>query len=966
MKRCLSIVVLSFLALARPAFAQTGTVSGAVLDRQTGDPLVGAIVFLEGTQIGITCDIEGRFQLFDVPVGTYVLASSMIGYQDASIIGVEVQDGEIAKLTITLAPEALELDDEVVVEAKALRNTGAALLKERQKAPAVSDAISAEEISRAGSGDAAEAMSHVTGASVVDGKYVYIRGLGDRYSSVQLNGSSLPNADPDKRSVPMDLFPTALLDNIVTTKSFTPDKPGDFTGGAVNIGTKAFPDNFTLSVSASTKFNTQSSFNDQFLTYEGGGRDWLGVDDGTREIPDALANGEVKIPDVGAAYNDEEKALQLDEYSKSFSSVMAPNTTTAPLNQSYSVAVGNQVSLLDKPFGFLGTLTYSNSSSFYDNGTSARWQLTSKEASTLTNNFNLADSRGSQEVAWGSLVTLSLKPAPTHELSVTNMYNRNSEDIARYLAGAFPRDLEEDAMYETRVLKFTERQIQSLQLAGKHHFDSLRDLRAEWTTSTSSSTQEEPDLRFFTNNFVTLKNRPLRDENGEIMRDAAGNVLRGDIVDYSISPSIYPLPTRYFRDLDESNREFQLNLTLPFKQWQGINSNFKTGFLALDKARTFRERRYEFDQDDIDYDGQPDSFFATDKVGLISSNGSQYRFGSYVQDATQLSSNFDGDQQIYAGYAMLELPINTQLRLVGGTRLEATRIDVASQDSTKTPGQLSENDLLPSLNAVWEIRPGMNLRASYGRTLARPTFRELAPFASFSFVGGFTFIGNAELERTLINNYDLRWEHFGNPGELYAASVFYKDFKNPIERVILTVNGEVQFQNVAAAQVAGVEFEARHGLGFLLSQLEHFHSGGNLSLVRSEVNIDSTELKLRRALDPQAANTRQLQGQSPFLINLDLSYDNFATGTAAGIYYNIFGRRLAEVSLGGTPDVFEEVRGTLDCTFSQQWQEYKIKLSAKNLLDSSFEKAYRYQDIDYISSQYYKGRSFSISVSYNR
>ena len=399
-------------------------------------------------------------------------------------------------------------------------------------------------------------------------------------------------------------------------------------------------------------------------------------------------SGDAEIPDVGAAYNDEEKARQLDEYSKSFSSVMAPTTAPAPLNQSYSVALGNQVSLLDKPFGFLGTLIYSNSSSFYDNGTSARWQLTSKEASTLTNNFNLTDTQGSQQIAWGSLVTLSLKPSPTHELSVTNMYNRNSEDVARYLAGAFPRDLEEDAIYETRVLKFTERQIQSLQLAGKHHFDSLRDLRAEWSASSSSSAQEEPDLRFFTNNYVTLTNRPLRDENGEVLRDGEGNVLRGDIVDYSISPSIYPLPTRYFRDLDENNREFQLNLSLPFKQWQGINSNFKTGFLALDKQRTFRERRYEFDQDDIGYDGQPDTFFEAEKVGLTSSNGGQYRFGSYVQDATQLSSNFDGDQQIYAGYAMLELPINTQLRLVGGTRLEATRIDVASQDSTKTAGQL--------------------------------------------------------------------------------------------------------------------------------------------------------------------------------------------------------------------------------------------------------------------------------------
>ena len=962
MKCCLSIVGLALLALARPASAQ-GTLSGVVLDRQTGDPLVGALVFLEGTQIGMTCDVEGRFQLFEVPSGTYVLASSMIGYQDASIIGVEVQDGEVAKLVITLMPEALEIDDEVIVEAKALRNTGAALLKERQKAPAVSDAISAEEIARAGSGDAAEAMAHVPGASVVGGKYVYIRGLGDRYSSVQLNGSSLPNADPDKRAIPMDLFPTSLLDNIVTTKSFTPDKPGDFTGGSVNIGTKAFPDHFTLSVSASTKFNTQSSFNDQFLTYEGGGLDWIGIDDGTREIPTALATSDAEIPDVGAAYNDEEKALRLDEYSKSFSSVMAPTTAPAPLNQSYSVALGNQVSLLDRPVGFLGTLSYSNSASFYDNGTSARWQLTSKEARTLTNNFNLTDTRGAREIAWGSLVTLSIKPSPTHELSATNLYNRNSEDVARYLAGAFPRDLEEDALYETRVLQFTERQIQSLQLAGKHYFSGLHDLRAEWSASASASTQVEPDLRFFTNNYVT-KNRPLRGENGEVLRDENDKVIRGPVTDYSISPSIYPLPTRYFRDLDESNREFQLNLTYPFKQWQGINSHLKTGFLALDKQRAFRERRYEFDQDDINYDGQPNTFFEAEKVGLTSRNGRQYRFGSYVQDATQLSSNFDGDQQIYAGYAMLELPINTKLRLVGGTRLEATRIDVASQDPTKTAGRLAENDLLPSLNAVWEIRPGMNVRTSYGRTLARPTFRELAPFASFSFVGGFTFIGNAELERTLIDNYDLRWEHFGRPGELYAASVFYKDFKNPIERVILTVNGEVQFQNVATAQVSGVEFEGRHSLGFLLP--EHFHAGGNLSLVRSKVAIDATELTLRQALNPQAARERSLQGQSPFLLNLNLSYDNFATGTAAGIYYNMFGRRLAEVSLGGTPDVFEEERGTLDCTFSQQWHEYKIKLSAKNLLDSSFAKAYRYQGTDYIASQYYQGRSFSISLGYNR
>ena len=950
-------------ALASSESAQ-GTISGRVVDGQSGDALIGATIFLKGTNFGTICDFEGNFQLFNVPVGKYVLVSSMIGYQNTSVTGIEVVEGQVFKLNIALSSETIELEEETVIEVKALRSTDAGLLKDRQKASAVSDAISADEISRAGSSDAAEAMTHVTGASVVGGKYVYIRGLGDRYSSVQLNGAALPSADPDRRAVAMDLFPATMLDNIVTTKSFTPDKPGDFTGGAVNIATKAFPDDFTLSIGTSTSFNTQSSFNEKFLTYRGGRLDWLGSDDGARDLPDLLATRQITIPDVGAAYNNEEKALQLDQFSKAFSPVMAPTTTTAPINQNYSLGVGNQVQLFDRPLGFLGSLVYSNSSSFYDDGSSARWQLTSRSASTLTNNFKLNDTRGIQSIGIGGLLTLAFKPAPTHELSVTNMFNRNSEDIARYLSGSFPRDLDEEAVYETRVLQFTQRQIKSLQLSGKHHFSGLRDLRAEWKSSISSSSQDEPDLRFFTNNQITAI-RPLRDENNQVIRDDNGAVVRGPVTTYSISPSIYPLPTRYFRNLSEDNREFQFSLSLPFRQWQGLGSHLKSGFFGLNKRRNFRESRYEFGQDDINYDGKPETFFNGDKVGLISDE-EQYRFGSYVQDGTQLSSNFDGEQQIYAGYGMLELPINHRLRLIAGARYEATRIDVSSIDPSKKNGYLSENDLLPSFNAVYELSPSINLRASYGRTLARPTFRELAPFASFSFVGDFTLIGNADLQRTLVDNFDLRWEHFGNSGELYAVSFFYKDFQNPIERVILNVNGEVQYQNVAEAQVVGLEIEARHGAGFIHRSLANLQVGGNLSLFNSEVTIAPAELTLRRALIANAPDRRPLQGQSPFLLNLDLGYDNFETGMGVSLFYNLFGRRLDEVSLGGTPDVFEEARGTMDMTFSQQWHSYKIKFKANNLLDAPIQKAYRYQGVDYIANHHQKGRSFSLSLSYNR
>ncbi|MCB0258309.1 MAG: carboxypeptidase-like regulatory domain-containing protein, partial [Calditrichaeota bacterium] len=267
----------------------SGTITGQLVDAQTGDPLIGANVLIDGTLLGASTDLDGLFVVTGVPAGTYTIVVDYVGYAQTRIEAVEVKAGESARLSLAMAPEAIQ-GDVVVVEARLLENTDASLLKKRQKAAAVSDAISAEEISRSGSSDAADAMSRVTGASVVGGKYVYVRGLGDRYSNTQLNGAELPSADPDKKAVQMDLFPSNLLDNIVTQKTFTPDQPGNFSGGIVNIGTKSFPDGFTLKFSTTSSYNTRSTFSDNILTYPGGDLDWLGMDDGTRDIPDLLAD----------------------------------------------------------------------------------------------------------------------------------------------------------------------------------------------------------------------------------------------------------------------------------------------------------------------------------------------------------------------------------------------------------------------------------------------------------------------------------------------------------------------------------------------------------------------------------------------------------------------------------------------------------------------------------------------------
>lgn len=938
------------LATNGPAQTPAGRIKGKVVDAQTGEALPAVNVLIEGTALGAATDLNGAFIINSVPPGNYALVASMIGYAKMRVENVVVKSAGLAEINLTLTTETLQ-GREIVVEAQTLRNTEASLLKNRQKAAAVSDAISAELISRTGSGNAAEAMEQVTGAAVVDGKYVYVRGLGDRYMTTQLNGVTLPSANPDRNTVAFDLFPSKLLENIVTVKTFTPDKPGSFTGGSVDIATRAFPENFSMSFALGSSFNTQATMKDDFLTYPGGKRDWLGIDDGTRDLPATVANSTNGIPDVGTSFTNPSAAYELDRVSESFNSVMAPSTKTGPLDQSYAFSIGNQTSLFGKPLGYLGSLSYSRSYSSYLNGITGQWQLTGKvsEVEELNKLSRLQDNKGSDEVLWGGLLNLSYKLSANHQLSTNYIYNRTAESLSRYQNGELPRDLDVGRFFETRTLQYTERELRSAQLMGSHLLPALGNARLEWTGSFTNSKQDEPDLRYFSNDYApTVYNSR-------------------DTIFYSISPSIYARPSHYYRSMDEDQWEGNLNVALPFKQWRGFAGSFKFGGLASSKDRLFREQRYEFHQtSSARYNGDPQQFFSSPLLGIVDSTGGRYRFGNYIVDGSQSSSNYDGNQDIRAFFGMVDLPVLPALRFIGGARYEKTDIFVASQDPQKEKGNLQTKDLLPSLNLIYQLSSTMNLRAAYGKTLARPTFRELAPFASFDFVGDFIFVGNPALKRTLVDNYDLRWEWFSRPGEIYAVSGFYKRFENPIERAIVSNNNQGQFQNVDEAIVYGAEFEARKRLDIISPLLANFQVGGNFSLIRSEVDIPAKELATIRDLDPNASSKRELQGQSPYILNLDFGYDNFKTGTAVSLFYNIFGERLSEVSLGGTPNIYEQPRGLLDLTLSQRvWQNITLKAGAKNLLDSEILKVHHYKDVDYVSRQHKLGRTYSLSLTYN-
>ena len=931
------------------AVALVGKLTGSVYDGVSGDPLPGVNVMIDGTRMGAATDLNGLFFIRNVPVGNYSLTASMMGYARKTIKGVRVYGEKVGVVNFALLPKAIQ-GKSVVVEASPLTNTEAALLRNRQKAEAVSDAISAEAMSRFGTGNASEAMKLVTGASVVDGKYVYIRGIGERYTNTQLNGAALPSADPDKKAVQMDIFPSNLLENVVTVKTFTPDQPGNFSGGIINIRTKNYPENLTIRFSSSSGYNSQATLNPHFLTTGRGKYDELAMGDRTRRIPSVLRQAGAEVPDIGSAWTDRSEARKLDRMSRAFSPVMTPQLRKAPVNQSYSLSVGNQGHFLGRPFGYLASLTYHHTFSYYDQGRVGRWQLTGKvsEVDSLNADYLLSDEKGREDVLIGGLGLLSYKPSPDHNFRLNYLFTRSGESTARYLKGAFPRDLSDNAVYETRTLRYTQREIRSMQMRGEHYLKNFLKMSIYWEGSLTKSYQKQPDLRFFTDNY-TLRNR-------------AGKI---DTV-YAIRPSIYPVPTRYFRDLNENNQTFNVKASIPFLFRKGLTGKFKFGGSVLDARRSFHERRFEYQQDKIRYDGHPNEFFRPGNVGLVDSTHGLYRFGNYIRDASERRGNYRGTQAVRAGFGMVDLPVLENLRVIAGARYETTQINVMSRDTSLKPGKLKTADWLPSLNVVYNIVKNTNLRLAYGRTLARPTFREMAPYASFDFVNDYFFVGNAHLKRTLIDNYDLRWEWFPHSGEILAISGFYKRFKNPIERAILNVNGEVQFQNVDKATVIGAEFEVRKHLGNLLPQLSRFQLGGNVTLAHSKVTIPEEEMLVIRNVNPNAAAFRPLQGQSPYILNFDLVYSNEKTGTVATAYYNVFGERIAAVSLGGTPNVFELSQPILNLTISQHiWGGLRFSLSAKNLLNPAVRKVHHFKGRDYIYEKYRRGRNVSAEVSYD-
>ncbi len=965
------ITAMAVVMLASSALwaAETGIIQGKVVDKATGEGLIGANVMLKGTSMGAQTDLDGNFRIKNITPGSYTLVASSVNYEKVEVTGVVIAANDSKTFNLSLQEEATEVEG-ITVTAKRVENTEATILKNRQKATVVSDAISSQEISRSGAGDAAEAMTKVTGASVVGGKYIYVRGLGDRYASTQLDGSLLPSSDPDRTAAPLDMIPSSLLDNITVEKTFTPDKPGNFAGGSVNLVTRDYPDTRMLEVSSGVSYNTNTTFK-TVIGQERSDSEWLGKDGGLRDIPSIITDNQAlsdragttgsppALPAVSATDpnpGDIAYVQYLEDRTKLLtSSRMTSLEREAPLDQSYSVSFGDQFQLFERPVGISASLSYSRSTNFYDDGFVAEYAANPAPVDTLdpVRGYELNEVRTRENVLWGSMLRLVYGIHPLHKIGYGLVRNQHGETDTRELTGAYQEFFNLDPVeYRTRALKYFERSLTAHRFFGEHQVFEF--LRGEWQVSRASSARVEPNIRFFSDAQDTLSGNLIMDANG-------------------VEPS------QSWRDLEETNNEYRLDLIFSL----GKTSKFKTGAYFLDKDRTVFESEFEYrtrgnnqaayQQLQGDVEAWFDRSGVDEAVEVVTDSGSYYQYNgvNLPYEVFLPSNNYDATQQVTAGYGMVEFPVFSRLKMIGGVRFEHTKMEVIT--TRPDTGLIDVTDALPSVNFVYPLNESMNLRAAYGRTLARPTFREMSPAIVEEFSVARIYQGNPTLDRTIISNFDTRWEWFLRPGEVLAFSVFYKELTNPIELALIGTNGQVQPQNVPGGTVYGVEFEFRRRLDHIHSALANFKIGGNVTLVHSEVDIPEDELNEVIPIGLDRQETRPLYGQSPYIINFDVAYDNLNTGTQMSLFYNRFGRRFAINNENGVPDVYEMPRNDVDLIVKQRVfgdGGPTLKFAAKNLLNEDFELQYDDPEPITLSRPHYyerysRGVSYSFGISYN-
>lgn len=907
----------------RPADAM---LLGRVISLQTGAGVAGANIYVSGLRGVIKTDDEGAFRI-PLMSGTYSLSVVHGEYSPQTLRGIELGKGKPKSLTIELTPSGVQLA-EMVVAAPALEGGFAALVDEQRTSASVAEVIGAEQMSNTGDSDAAGALKRVTGLTLIDGKYIYVRGLGERYSSTRLNGAGLPSPDPTRKVVPLDLFPTGMLESVVIQKTYSPDMSGDFGGGTVQLRTRGIPDEKNRKVSLSLGGNTLSTFR-RGRSYLGGNLDWIGLDDGSRAFParlDELAQGG-RLPLSFLSPAEREQA------GEALSNNYATHAKLLPPDLGLKAYFADRYESYESDWGwgYNVSLNYNN-----------RWRYREQERATysldglggLEIQDQLTRQQTENEIDLGGMLALVLELGESHVLKSTTLLSRKTTDTVlvddAYLS-------ENDISVIDTTLEWVERQLFTQQLSGRHVLESLEDLKVDWVFSYATAQRSEPDTRFY--------RYQLRD-NGRYAFSQTGQSNE-----------------RSFENLNDTSISTGIDLELPLYDVFSRQGRLKAGFLYESKQRESRFLRFQLLTDWSVNNIDPAVLYSSSPEDILTPENISPR-GFELRNTTLPTDNYTASQGFMSGYLMGELSLTPKFKLMSGVRLEnalqeVTTFQLDSPDE-KNVARLQTSDVLPALSSTWQFSRDKQLRFSISRTLNRPDFKELSEAPYVDPETRDVVIGNPSLERALIGNADLRWEWYMTRFETFSVAAFYKSFDKPIERIIRLGAGGIQsFANAGSAVNYGLELQGRLWLSRLLGKAwSRFYIESNLALTQSMVDLGE--------VGEQQTNTRRpLQGQSPWVINVMLGYENLISDTKASLLFNMSGSRISSVGTSGLPDAYDQPAPLVDFVLSRRIFErsedkIKMKLKIKNILDPDFETLRGGR----MEKRYRKGRSISLGVEY--
>jgi outer membrane receptor protein involved in Fe transport len=896
-----------------------GRIVGRVVEAGTARPLSAVQVFTADQSVGTLSDVDGRFLLLNVPAGPVDIQAQIIGYATKTITGVQVTRGQVTQLDITLESSAVALEG-ITVSAEREEGSAAFLLDQRRTSRSLLDAVGAAEIAASPASDAADVATRITGVTVSEGKYVYVRGLGDRYSQTSLNGAPLPSPEPEKETVPLDLFPSGFLESLTTQKSYTADRPADFAGGTVEIQTKEFPEAFSFTVGLGTSFNDRSAGKSTFLTYDGGGLDWLGRDDGTRAIPNAVdqylggIRGE-RLP------SDPEVVRQLGlAMPRHFS----PYQISTPVNRGFDIGVGGSTAVADRLLGYFIAVNYGDSYTIRDREQERKWRVTAFDpgaAPDASPNVDYSFTRGTRTVQWGALGNLAFNLAPRHQLGLRVNLTRSTDDEARTFTGFNNEDIGGDV--QASRLRYQNRDLYWGQLSGEHGL--FLDSRLSWKATGARAFRDEPGLR---------EALYTEETDGVAYLDRIGVSGR-----------------MFYSELTDDDLSATVDWEFPF-DFVGNTAALKFGGMVRARERDFASRRFQWNFLSGITTEIEAPLAIDDKIVGQRPRKDEMQLREIVEPGGVYGATDDR----YGGYGMVTLPAG-DWEFILGARVETYALQVTGADTTYT--DINQTDFAPSLNVLWRVRDDLNLRAALSQTVDRPEFRELSPFQFTEATSLRQLLGNPSLTSATLQSADLRVDWFFSPWELFAAGVFHKRITDPVEQVfIAAASTAYSYQNAEKADIAGVELEGQLRLGRFGSILDPFSVNANFSWIHSEVTVRETSIFLPTNLE------RPLEGQSPYVLNLGLNW-GIQSGWEAGVFYNRLGERLTAAGGFGLPDIYLQPRNSLDASLRIPLSsDAYVRVRATNILDEEYLYTQAGGGITRMQQVYNTGRVLSLKLGW--